>query len=78
LTARLELFVEETKMWIRDELNGIRERAELEASINGISDNWNHACLTLASAADRLDAMTDRIERGVETAIAKPQRANAG
>lgn len=64
-------------MWTRNELKEIRDRAELEASINGISDNWKHACLMLASAADRLDAMTDRIERGLETAIAIPQQPSA-
>ena len=51
-------------MWIRDELKEIRDRAEHEASISGSSENWKHACLMLASAADRLDSMTDRIERG--------------
>lgn len=64
-------------MWTRDELKEVRERAELEASINGCSDNWRQACLMLASAADRLDAMTDRIERGLETAITKPRQASA-
>ncbi len=63
-------------MWTREELKEMRDRAELEASINGIGDNWKHACLMLASATDRIDAMTDRIERGLETAIATPQRAN--
>jgi hypothetical protein len=65
-------------MWTRDELKEIRERAELEASIKGNSDNWKHACLMLASAADRLDTMTGRIESGLETAIAIPQRAIEG
>lgn len=65
-------------MWIRDELKEIRDRAEHEASISGSSENWKHACLMLASAADRLDSMTDRIERGMETATVKPQQANAG
>ncbi len=59
-------------MWTRSELKEIRDRAELEASINGNSDRWKHACLMLASATDRIDAMTDRIERGLETAIATP------
>lgn len=64
-------------MWTRDELKETRDRAEQEAGINGTSENWKHACLMLASAADRLDAMTDRIERGLETATAKPPQANA-
>lgn len=64
-------------MWIREELKEIRDRAELEASISGISENWKHACLMLASAADRLDSMTDRIEQGLETATVKPQQAIA-
>ena len=64
-------------MWTRSELIEIRERAELEADVNGISERWLHACLCLAAAADRLDAMTDRIERGIETAIAKPRPAIA-
>lgn len=53
-------------MWIREELIKIRERAELEASINGNNEKWRHACLDLASAADRLDSITHRIETGLE------------
>jgi len=63
-------------MWTREELSEIRERAALEATVVGVSEEWKHACLGLASAADRIDAMTDRIERGLQTAIAKPQQAN--
>ena len=64
-------------MWTRTELIEIRERAEIEASVRGISDSWKHACLCLAVAADRLDAITDRIEQGLETAVAPiPQQAS--
>lgn len=51
-------------MWTREELVEIRERAELEASIIGNNEKWRHACLELASAADRLDSITHRIEFG--------------
>lgn len=64
-------------MWARNELIEIRERAELEAMIIGSNEKWKHACLCLADAADRLDAMTLRIESGQETAIATPQQASA-
>jgi hypothetical protein len=57
-------------MWARDELKEIRSRAELEAKVPGINPAWQHACLTLAAAADRVDAMTARIEIGEETAVA--------
>lgn len=56
-------------MWTREELSEIRSRAELEAAISGCSAPWIQACLTLASAADRLDAMTARIESGEELAV---------
>ncbi len=56
-------------MWTREELTEIRERAELEASIQGNGEKWRHACLGLAAAADHLDAMTARIEAGQEVAI---------
>ena len=55
-------------MWTREELIEIRERAELEASIKGNNEKWRHACLELASAADRLDLITYRIESGLEVA----------
>lgn len=61
-------------MWTREELKEILERAEIEANVAGNSEIWKHACINLAAAADRLDAITDRIERGLETATAKPQR----
>ena len=63
-------------MWTRNELTEIRERAELEADVVGNSDRWRQACLCLADAADRLDAMTARIEAGKEVAITKPLRAS--
>jgi len=56
------------EMWTRQELIEIRERAELEASIKGVNEKWRHACLELASAADRLDSITHRIESGLEVA----------
>lgn len=55
-------------MWTRQELKEIRERAELEGSIQGGNYKWRQACYDLAAAADRLDAMTGRIESGLETA----------
>ena len=55
-------------MWTREELIEIRERTELEASIQGNNEKWRHACLALASAADRLDSITHRIESGLEVA----------
>lgn len=65
-------------MWTRTELIELRERAEIEAAVIGSSDRWKHACFCLADAADRLDAMTIRIEQGLETAIAfTPQQASA-
>lgn len=57
-------------MWTREELSEIRSRAELEASVSGNTLTWRHACLNLAAAADRLDAMTARIEAGEERAVA--------
>lgn len=64
-------------MWTRSELIEIRNRARLESSIPGLTQEWIHSCLSLASAADRLDAITSRIEAGEETAISpKPQLAN--
>lgn len=57
-------------MWTRNELIEIRQRAEFEADVIGNSERWRCACLDLASAADRLDAMTVRIESGEEVAIA--------
>lgn len=64
-------------MWTREELHEIRERAELEAKVQGNNELWRHACINLAAAADRLDAMTHRIEAGIETA-AIPQRPILG
>lgn len=66
-------------MWTRAELIEIRKRAELEASIEGHKESWRYACLALAAAADRLDAITARIENDEETAVeedTKPQSAN--
>jgi hypothetical protein len=63
-------------MWTRNELIEIRQRAEVEADVTGNSERWRCACLDLASAADRLDAMTVRIESGEEVAIATPQQAS--
>lgn len=65
-------------MWTRNELIEMRERAELEAAVIGNNEKWRHACLCLAAAADRLDAMTLRIEAGKESAIATPQPASEG
>lgn len=56
-------------MWTRGELSEIKSRAEQEANVSGISLSWKHACLTLASAVDRFDAMTARIESGDEKAV---------
>lgn len=56
-------------MWSREELQEIRDRADFEGSIQGNNQKWQHACFDLASAADRLDAMTARIEQGKEVAI---------
>lgn len=55
-------------MWTRQELQEIRERADLEGSIEEGNHKWRQACYELASAADRLDAMTSRIELGLEVA----------
>jgi len=74
LSAVLELW--KMTMWTRNELIEIRERAEFEAGVIGCNEKWRHACLCFASAADRLDAMTVRIESGEEVAIATPQQAN--
>lgn len=63
-------------MWAREELIEIRERAELEASIIGNNEKWRHACLELASAADRLDSIAHRIESGLE--VATLQHPNEG
>jgi len=60
-------------MWTRNELIEIRERAELEANVKGQTVSWTHACLNLASAADRLDSMTGRIEAGLERAVVQDQ-----
>lgn len=60
-------------MWTRHELIEIRERAELEAlKVN--NEKWRHACLNLAVAADRLDAITIRVENGDE--VVKLQHPN--
>ena len=59
-------------MWTRAELIEIRARAELEASVQGNNEKWRHACLDLASAADRLDSITYRIESGLEVATLQP------
>jgi len=56
-------------MWTRDELIEIRKRATLEAGIKGHNAIWINACLNLAAAADRLDAITTRIEAGLERAV---------
>ncbi|WP_198080370.1 hypothetical protein [Acinetobacter calcoaceticus] len=60
-------------MWTRQELKEIRERAELEA-LKGNNEKWRHACLNLAFAADRLDAITNRVEMGEE--VVKLQHPN--
>lgn len=59
-------------MWTREELQEIRERADLEGSIDGGNHKWRQACYDLAAAADRLDAMTNRIELGLEVATLQP------
>jgi hypothetical protein len=64
-------------MWTREELTEIRERAEQEARVCGCNEQWRHACLGLAAAADRLDALTDRIERGLETAVSDESLSRA-
>lgn len=59
-------------MWTRAELTEIRVRAEIEAEVQGNNEKWRHACLELASAADRLDSITYRIESGLEVATLQP------
>lgn len=62
----------EVVMWTKQELIDIKERAELEASIQGNNEKWRHACLGLATAADRLESITNRIELGLEVATLQP------
>ena len=64
-------------MWTNKELREVRDRAELEASVTGISNIWLFACFDLAAAAERLEGLTSRIERGELTACAKPLQAIA-
>lgn len=59
-------------MWTRAELIEIRVRAEIEAAVQGNNEKWRHACLELASAADRLDSITYRIESDLEVATLQP------
>ena len=65
-------------MWTNSELREVRDRAELEASVAGISNIWLCACFDLAAAAERLEGLTSRIERGELTACAKPLQAIEG
>ena len=64
-------------MWTINELREVRDRAELEANVVSVSNQWQCACLDLAAAAERLEGLTSRIERGELTACAKPLQAIA-
>jgi hypothetical protein len=57
-------------MYTKEELMEIRARAEQE--VGGTESNflWRDACTLLASSADRLLSLTDRICRGEITALA--------
>ena len=63
-------------MWTRNELIEMRKRAKLEADVLGVSAAWADACFALASAADWLDALTARIERGEKTSCVTLRPAN--
>lgn len=55
-------------MFAREELWGIRERANREASYDDINVDWKRAYTQLAIAVDHLDAMIARssISRPIE------------
>jgi len=54
----------EAKPFARAELIDLRERAAAMAELKGTNPRWVRAYLTLADAADRLDAMTERTRIG--------------
>jgi len=56
-------------MWTREELLEIRDQAELEVGGNESNLLWRNACVSLASSADRLLSLTDRICSGELTAL---------
>ena len=55
-------------MWTRARLQAARDEATQEANAPGCNHVWRHACLDLAAALDRLDAITLRICAGCERA----------
>lgn len=61
-------------MLTRSELQKLRLDAELAAEAEGGVERWRKAWLDFATAADRLDAMIGRIERGEENACLKIPR----
>jgi hypothetical protein len=63
-----EIEREDTRMWTNEELQEIRDRAELEANIGGLNRLWQSACLDLAASASHLLSLTERICRGEITA----------
>jgi D-alanyl-D-alanine dipeptidase len=69
-------------MYTREDLKEMRSRAVTEANVAHITEEWRHACLDLAAAADHLDALTARIEFGEARAVSddalRPQQATAG
>ena len=67
---------QETIMWTRNELSEIRDRASVEASVAGISDDWADACRAMVDAATTLDNFTAEIEAGARTACARPLLAS--
>lgn len=56
-------------MWTRDELQEIRNRALLEGETPKQTKEWINACVQLAFAADKLDLLTDEIEKGKKRAV---------